>query len=285
MDRSLRYVECPRDSWQGFSRAIPTEQKRAYLRALTAAGFRWLDLGSFVSPAVVPQLADTEEVLAGLSRPPGTEFLCIVANERGLARALAVPGLSAVGYPLSVNETFQWRNTRRTLAASWELVAWLQREARAAGKGMVVYLSMGFGNPYGEPWVPADTAGAVGRLRELGVSDIALADTVGTAGPDRLRAVLGALGTDAAGLGLHLHARPGRWRDQLEVALAHGLSWFEGALGGIGGCPFADDELVGNLPTEEVLPWLAERGFDPGVSMEALVELSSRARELQAAYG
>jgi hydroxymethylglutaryl-CoA lyase len=283
----ITYVECPRDSWQGYTRLIPTEQKRRYLQRLLQAGFRHLDLGSFVSPKAVPQMADTEAVLAGLERPQDADFLCIIANERGLERALSCGGVTSVGYPLSVNDTFQRRNTNRSLAESWPLVKSLREQA--GEKRLVMYLSMGFGNPYGEPWSPQDTATAVVRLRDLGVHDIALADTVGTATPERLTRVLEAV-VDAAvdvgvsGLGLHLHASPGAWRESLKVALDHGIRWLEGALGGIGGCPFADDALVGNLPTEEVLPWLMEQGFKVMPDMNALSGLRQQAGALRSMY-
>lgn len=276
---ALKYVECPRDSWQGLGTFIPTEVKIRYLQTLLDSGFRYLDMGSFVSPKAVPQLADTESVLEGLTVPEGADLLSIVANERGLERALTSPNLTSVGYPLSVNDTFQQRNTNRTLAASWPLV-----EAMVEGAGrlnLVVYLSMAFGNPYGEPWQPEDTATAVVRLRDLGVTQIALADTVGTATPERLRSVLEAIDAPER-LGLHLHAYPNAWRPQLSVALSHGLSWFEGALAGVGGCPFADDELVGNLPTEQVLPWLADKTDAPLVPAETLRALSKNAADLAA---
>lgn len=281
---SLDYVECPRDAWQGLARTIPTSTKRAHLAALLSAGFRRLDLGSFVSPRAVPQLADTDEVLAGLDAPVNADLLCIVANARGLERARSAPNLTSVGYPLSVSDTFQRRNTNRSLADSWPLVEALLGGAGEAGLTLVVYLSMGFGNPYGDAWEPATTADAVERLRAIGVERVVLADTVATASPERIAAVLAATPRPAE-LGLHLHAHPGRWQGQLDAALAAGVRWFEGALAGVGGCPFAADELVGNLPTEEVLPWLASRGFASGVRQSALAGLAREAAELAARYG
>ena len=278
----FHYVECPRDSWQGLSQFIPTERKIAYLQALLDAGFRRLDMGSFVSPKAVPQMAHTEAVLAELDVPEGTDLLAIIANGRGLERALAASNLRSVGYPLSVNETFQLKNTRMTLDASWLLVADLAELTRQSDLDLVVYLSMGFGNPYGEPWQARDTAAAVMRLRELGITRIALADTVGTASPERLADVLGTC-SEPEKLGLHLHARPDAWQSQLEKALEFELSWFEGALAGIGGCPFAKDELVGNLPTEKVLTFLADKGYD-SVSQDKLTALSARAFELATTY-
>jgi len=279
----LRYVECPRDSWQGFPVPIPTADKRRYLQRLLDAGFRHLDAGSFVSPRAVPQMADTEAVWEGLELPEDATLLGIIANERGLARA-RLSKATRVGFPLSVNETFQGRNANQSLEAAWALLERLWEEAQAAGLGFTVYLSMGFGNPYGEPWSPGDTARAVHRARALGVVDIALADTVGTATPERVEEVLAAVG-EVAGLGLHLHARPGAWRAPVEVALARGVRWFEGALGGIGGCPFAADTRTGNLPTERLLPFLEAQGFGTRVQLDALDALAACAAELGARYG
>ena len=278
---TFRYVECPRDAWQGMSSFIATETKIRTLQALLDGGFTRLDMGSFVSPKAVPQLADTEEVLAGLEVPKGADLLGIIANERGLERAAEALNLTSVGYPLSVSDTFQRRNTNRSVADSWPLVEHMVSGAAAAGLELVVYLSMGFGNPYGEPWTAQDTAEAVMRLRDLGATRIALADTVGTATPERLRSVLDA-SPEPHRLGLHLHARPDAWQKPLEVALGYGVNWLEGALGGVGGCPFAADALVGNLPTERVLPWLEARtGFSP-VERSTLDTLTQDAAHLAA---
>lgn len=279
----LKYVECPRDSWQGLSKFIPTEEKIAYLQTLLNAGFRHLDMGSFVSPKAVPQLADTEEVLAGLSVPEDADLLCIIANERGLERALNALNLTSVGYPLSVNDTFQRRNTNWSLDASWPLVAAMAKDAANGNLEFIVYLSMGFGNPYGDPWEPSHTSQAVERLRSIGVEHIALADTVGNATPELIKEVLEAVPSPET-LGLHLHARPDAWQRQLERALDYGLVWFEGALAGIGGCPFAADELVGNLPTERVLGWLETQTETSFASHKALNRLSQDAAQLAAQY-
>lgn len=280
----ISWVECPRDAWQGLPGIIPLDRKRAHLGALLEAGFRHLDLGSFVSSRAVPQMADTEAVLAELPRSPGVDFLCIIGNARGLERALAAPAVTSVGYPLSVSATFQKRNLGMSLEASWELVASLRDGAEAGGLSLVVYLSMGFGNPYGEPWNPEDTAEAVARLRDLGVRRIALADTVGRARASDVESVLARI-SEPGSVGLHLHARPDRWRELLDAGLAAGVRWFEGALSGVGGCPFADDALVGNLPSEQVLPWLAARGLQPRVDLGALPELARDAADIARRYG
>ncbi len=182
-------VECPRDAWQGFSRFIPTEEKVAFLRELLGAGFRHLDLTSFVSPRWVPQMADAEEVLKALPPPGERTYLAIVANERGLERALSAPNLTHVGYPFSLSETFQRKNTNRSIEESWPLVAEMVEETQ--GKlGLVVYLSMAFGNPYGDPWSVEGVLEAMARLRDLGVREIALADTYGVADARRILEVL-----------------------------------------------------------------------------------------------
>lgn len=279
------YVECPRDAWQGLPHVIPTEVKVAHLQALLDAGFTHLDLGSFVSPRAVPQMADTERVLEGLAPPPGADLICIVGNVRGVERAIASGRVTTVGYPLSVNETFQRRNVGRGLEESWRDLATMQELCAGAGIGLVVYVSMAFGNPYRETWGPHVTAEAIQRLRDSGVARIALADTVGTADERLVDRVLSSV-SNAADLGLHLHARPGSWQPLLEVGLRRGVRWVEGALAGVGGCPFAGDDLVGNLPTEEVLPWLAERGVRPvDVAPERLAELAREARALAVRFG
>jgi len=282
------YVECPRDAWQGFARTIPTSEKVGYLRGLLDAGFDHLDLASFVSPKWVPQLADSEEVLAQLPPPDGRDYLAIVANERGMERALAAANLTSVGYPYSISETFQQKNTRRSVEDSWPLVERMLERARGGGLELVVYVSMGFGNPYGDPWSPEAVVDFVGRLRELGVRRIAVADTYGVAGPERIHEVLAAVAAahGPTDLGAHLHSRPEpvEVRAKVDAVLAAGVRWLEGALGGQGGCPFAGDELVGNLPSEVVLPHLAARGFATGVHLDDLDRLLLAARRLRRSY-
>ncbi len=279
------YVECPRDAWQGLPHVLPTAVKVAHLQSLLDAGFRHLDLGSFVSPRAVPQMADTEKVLEGLNAPDDADLLCIVGNLQGVERAVESGRVTSVGYPLSVNETFQRRNVGRGLADSWQELEAMRSLAVGAGIGLVVYVSMAFGNPYRETWLPSMTAETVVRLRDMGVRRIALADTVGTADAQAVDRVLSRL-SNASDLGLHLHARPDAWEQLLEVGLARGVRWVEGALGGVGGCPFAGDDLVGNLPTERVLPWLADRGFGvTGIDSAALATLAEEAKALAVRFG
>ena len=282
----IRYVECPRDAWQGFRHFIPTEEKVAFLHRLLEAGFRHLDLTSFVSPKWVPQMADAEEVLGALPPPQGRTYLAIVANEKGLERALKAPNLTAIGYPFSLSETFQRKNTNRSREESWPLVKAMV-EATEGRLGLVVYLSMAFGNPYGDPWSVERVLEDIARLRELGVREIALADTYGVAEASRIQEVLGEAVArfGPEGLGAHLHARPEGVLAKVEAVLAAGILWLEGTLAGVGGCPFAGDELVGNLPTEKVLPYLEAKGFHMGIDLKALPELAGEAARLKLLYG
>lgn len=281
----MKWVECPRDSWQGFKGFIPTAQKVAYLKRLLEAGFRHLDLTSFVSPKWVPQHADAEVVLAELPPPEGREYLVIIANEKGIERALQAQGVTSVGYPFSISETFQLKNVNKTIAETWEQVARMRDMAGNRLK-LVVYLSMGFGNPYGDPWSPQLPVEFVGRLREMGVREIALADTYGVATAEvigeTLSAVVRAFGPE--GVGAHLHSRPEGTLEKVDAVLVSGVRWLEGALGGIGGCPFAGDDLVGNLSTELVLPYLARKGLEVGVRLESLAELAGEAAFLHTRF-
>jgi len=280
-----KWVECPRDAWQGFSRFIPTGEKVAFLKGLLEAGFRHLDLTSFVSPKWVPQMGDAEEVLKALPPPEGRTYLAIVANERGLERALAAPHLTHVGYPFSLSETFQQRNTNRSIAESWPLVEAMVERTRGR-LGLVVYLSMAFGNPYGDPWSVDGVLEAIARLKALGVREIALADTYGVADARRILEVLkpAVESFGPEGLGAHLHARPEGALEKVEAVLEAGITWLEGALAEVGGCPFAGDELVGNLPTEVVLPYLEKKGLATGVDLSRLPLLAEEAARLRARY-
>lgn len=279
-------MECPRDSWQGFGRFIPTEEKVAYLQSLLEAGFHCLDLTSFVSPKWVPQHADAEAVLTALPAPEGREYLAIIGNPKGLERALKAPHLTTVGYPLAISETFQRKNLNLGIEESWPVLEELI--AQSQGLRFVVYLSMAFGNPYGDAWTPELTAQFVERLRQLkGLSGIVLADTYGVASVQTIAQTLQAVGGRGRldeKLGLHLHSRPENTLEKVRVALRAGVRWLEGALGGIGGCPFAGDELVGNLATEEVLPYLAKQGQHTGIDLDRLPELSGQALLLCTRY-
>lgn len=268
-------TECPRDAMQGIRHFIPTEVKAAYLQLLLKVGFDRLDFGSFVSPKAIPQMKDTAEVLAHLDTSVSTtRLLAIVANVRGAEEAVAVAAVGIVGFPFSVSETFQQRNTNRTIAQSLDTVKEIVAICHVNGKIPLVYLSMGFGNPYGDPWSPAIVTDYADRLVAMGVRDIALADTVGTSTPQgiaRLYAYIDGTFPDIS-LGLHLHSTPAESRDKLIAALDAGCTHFDTALRGFGGCPMAEDQLTGNIATETLLQVLYERGMETGLNEEAWAE-------------
>lgn len=270
---AVKLVECPRDAMQGIQRPIPTEEKVAYLNALLRVGFDTLDFGSFVSPKAVPQLADTPEVLAALDLEASpTRLLAIVANLRGAEDAAGFSHVHCLGYPFSLSETFQLRNTRKTIAESVELVAALQSLCQTAGKELVVYLSMGFGNPYGDPWSPRLAADWVGRMVDLGVRTLSLADTVGTADAETIGPLFQELipRFPTVEFGAHFHASPADRKAKLAAAWQGGCRRFDSAMLGFGGCPFAEDELVGNIATETLVEFLTEQGVETGLDGQAL---------------
>jgi hydroxymethylglutaryl-CoA lyase len=263
---TVTIVECPRDAWQGLSHIIPTEEKIRYLTRLISLGFRHIDAVSFVSPKHVPQMADSEAVMKELSHVRLTsgeapEIIGIVVNAQGLDRALATPGVTTIGYPYSVSAYFRRANANMTRAESRSLVEKLQRDTKAAGRKLVVYISMAFGNPYDEPWGPEIVEDTMVWLKDIGVRTVSLADTVGTASPQDVAGLFGAVKNCVAGveIGLHLHSRPEGAAQKVLAAYQAGCRRFDGALTGLGGCPFAGDELVGNIPTEAVLTALRRR--------------------------
>ncbi|MBC8154495.1 MAG: hydroxymethylglutaryl-CoA lyase [Bacteroidetes bacterium] len=258
----MKLIECPRDAMQGLAHFVPTDLKIRYLNALLRVGFDTLDFGSFVSAKAVPQMRDTPELLAGLdlSQTP-TKLLAIVANVRGAEQAISYPEIAYLGFPLSVSETFQLRNTNKTIAQAFEEVAQMQALCAEADKSLVVYLSMGFGNPYGDVYSPELVADFTQKLIGLGVGIIAPSDTVGTSTPDGIEALFTHLIRQFPGVefGAHLHGRPGEAPAKVQAALRAGVSRIDGALRGFGGCPMADDHLTGNLPTEEIMELLGDR--------------------------
>jgi hydroxymethylglutaryl-CoA lyase len=263
MMESVKLIECPRDAWQGLPRQIPAARKAEYLRALVTAGFGHLDAVSFVSPRAVPQMADSEEVLSLLGRPPaGVEIIGIVVNEKGAARALATGAVSTLGFPCSISETFLRRNQNQSIDENLAVLKRIKEMADEGGRRMVAYISMAFGNPYGDAWSEEKVVEAARRITGLGIGEISLADTVGAAEPALVARVLGnALRECApAELGVHLHSTRAGAGAKILAAYDAGCRRFDSALGGLGGCPFAQDELVGNIPTEEVIRALEQRG-------------------------
>jgi hydroxymethylglutaryl-CoA lyase len=284
-------VECPRDAWQGLRQIIPTDEKVKYLSGLVSLGFRHIDAVSFVSPKHVPQMADSEAVMKQLSHvksPSGEapEIIGIVVNAQGLDRALSAPGVTTIGYPYSISAYFRRANANMSRAESRDLVQKLQRETKAAAKNLVVYVSMAFGNAYDEPWGPEIVEETVVWLKDTGVRTISLADTVGTASPHDVASVYEAARKCVAGvdIGVHLHSRPDRAAEKVLAAYEAGCRRFDGALTGLGGCPFAGDELIGNIPTETILTTLAARGVSTGIDTKSLAIACAMTGELREKY-
>jgi hydroxymethylglutaryl-CoA lyase len=264
MIERVKLIECPRDAWQGLAGIIPTPVKVAYLRALIGAGFKHLDAVSFVSPKAVPQMADSEEVLRELDPPDDVEILGIIANERGMERAVNTETVTVVGYPYSVSETFLKNNVHQTLEESLDILEKIKQEADNIGMGVVAYISMAFGNPYGDPWSPSEVVEAVRLLTDMGIDTVSLADTVGLADAERIDDVVSSVVPQFSGveIGVHLHSRREHAAEKILAAYDAGCRRFDSALGGLGGCPFAQDLLVGNIPTEVVIEALAKRDAD-----------------------
>ncbi len=267
----MKLIECPRDAMQGLSHFVPTDLKIRYLNALLRVGFDTLDFGSFVSPKAVPQLRDTADVLAGLdlSRTK-TKLLAIVANQRGAEQAVMFSQIDYLGFPLSVSETFQQRNTNKSIADALADVAQMQQLCADTGKELVVYLSMGFGNPYNDPYSPDLVADYTDRLVQLGVGIVAPSDTVGTSTPDAIEDLFTRLLAHFPDVefGAHLHALPKETPAKVQAVLRAGVSRIDGALRGFGGCPMAADSLTGNLPTEEIIQTLAQQGVALSIDPE-----------------
>ncbi|MBM3431982.1 MAG: hydroxymethylglutaryl-CoA lyase [Bacteroidetes bacterium] len=271
MPESIQLVECPRDAWQGRSKLVPTALKTNYLQQLLAVGFHTLDAGSFVSPKAVPQLADTAEVLCGLDlRDTKTRLLVILANERGAEQVANHPYISYWGYPLSVSETFQQRNTRQSVSEGIELAKRLRHLADRSNAELVVYVSMGFGNPYGESYHPDQVLQLAGQLQKMNVPVVSLADTVGLATPDQIRSLVTQCRAEFPSIqwGVHLHGKPGGQPEKIAAAYEAGCRRFDGAIGGYGGCPFAEDELVGNINTQSLIDYLSEIYPDLSIDRE-----------------
>jgi hydroxymethylglutaryl-CoA lyase len=256
--KEVKVIECPRDAMQGIKQFIPTEVKADYLNTLLKVGFDTLDFGSFVSPRAIPQMRDTSAVLERLDlNGSHTKLLAIIANLRGAEEACAFDEISCLGFPFSVSEEFQKRNTNSTLEESLKRVEEIQKLALQKGKTLVIYLSMGFGNPYGEHWDEELVSSWAGRLAELGIRIMALSDTVGVSNPENISRLFSHLipAFPAVEFGAHLHSHPSSWQEKVEAAAKSGCLRFDSAFRGIGGCPMADDALVGNLATENLVSY------------------------------
>lgn len=265
-------TECPRDAMQGIRPFIPTEIKVKYLQTLLEVGFDRLDFGSFVSPKSVPQMRDTADVLSRLDPSVShTQLLAIIANTRGAQEAVEHPEVRILGFPFSVSETFQLRNTNRTIGQSQDTVREIRALCKKHHKTPLIYLSMGFGNPYGDHWSPGIVARYIADLVELGIQHFALADTIGNATPGKIAELYTHIKKEfpSIDLGLHLHSTPDTSRDKLIAALEAGCDRFDTALRGFGGCPMAEDRLTGNIATETLLAVLAENGMQTNLNMQA----------------
>jgi hydroxymethylglutaryl-CoA lyase len=287
MDDTVKIVECPRDAWQGLPKTIPAEVKADYLRTLIAAGFRHIDAVSFVSPKAVPQMADSEQVLDFVDPPDDVEIVGIVVNQKGAERAIATEAVSTLGFPYSISPEFLRRNQNQTPEESLEALESVGQAAFQAGLGVVAYISMAFGNPYGDAWSAGEVVAACDLLSDSGITQISLADTVGLATGSQITEVVGAvLGSVSEGIeiGVHLHARPGEGAARIAAAYQAGCRRFDMAIGGYGGCPFAQDALVGNIATEIALAELTRLGA-PLNPLAPLDGLRAAAGEIERKYG
>src|SRR5881392_3537622 len=279
MSDSVKLIECPRDAWQGLQEQIPADLKVDYLKALISAGFKQIDAVSFVSSKAVPQMADSEAVLKELDPPDDVEIIGIVVNEKGAQRAINTQAVTTVGFPYSISPTFLQNNQRQTLEDAIEELEKIEKKADDAGLETVVYISMAFGNPYGDPWTVDEVVEAVGLLEVQDVHMISLADTVGMASPEKIKEVVSAVMTkyDYLEIGVHLHSRPVEAASKVLAAYDAGCRRFDSAIGGLGGCPFAQDDLVGNISTEKVIETLQAIGaqLPPLKPLDALLKATA----------
>ena len=277
-NRSVKLIECPRDAWQGLPRQIPTELKVQYLCALISAGFRNIDAVSFVSPKAVPQMADSEQVLEQLDPPNDVEIIGIVVNEKGAERAIATRRVTTLGYPCSISPTFLRRNQNQLPEENFEALNTIKNRADRTDVDLVVYLSMAFGNPYGDPWNESELQTTIARIAELGIRSISLADTVGMADAKLIQQVVTAAMTsvNAGQIGVHLHSAPADAIGKVLSAYDAGCRRFDSAMGGLGGCPFAQNSLVGNIPTESVIAALKQRGGKLSLKIDNVIQLNAK---------
>jgi len=286
-DSKIKIVECPRDAMQGIKDFIPTKEKVRYIQSLLGCGFDTLDFGSFVSPKAIPQMVDTAEVLSNLDlSKTKTKLLAIVANVRGAEDAVLHPEIEYLGFPFSISENFQMRNTHKTITQSVETLQEIFNLADAANKEVVTYISMGFGNPYGDPWNVEIVGEWTERLAKMGAKILSLSDTVGTSDPETISYLFSNLipKYPTIEFGAHLHTTPTKWYEKMEAANKAGCKRFDGAIQGFGGCPMAKDELTGNMPTEKMLSYFTSEKIDTGVNWMAFEASYNKATELFIQY-
>lgn len=280
---AVKIIECPRDAMQGMKAFIPTNDKVDYLNALLKVGFNTLDCGSFVSDKAIPQMADTRLLIPRLDLDNSdTRLSVIVGNTRGAEEACEFDEITYVGYPFSVSETFQLRNTNCTIEESMNRVDEIMNVCECYGKTFVCYLSMAFGNPYGDMYDPALVEHWVDRLLESGVTRFSVSDTIGVATPELIHEVFSVLSADfpEIGFGAHFHTTPSTWREKVQAAWESGCTRFDGAIKGYGGCPMAKDELTGNMPTEKLLSFFEELQIDHGLNKDAFLDAMSVANRI-----
>jgi len=283
MSTGITLVECPRDAMQGWAHHIPTSEKVRYLNALLKVGFDVLDFGSFVSAKAIPQLADTKEVIPQLQLGgTNTKLLAIIANTRGAEEAVQYDEITYLGFPFSISETFQLRNTNKTIAESLKQVEEMQQLCVQHGKQLVIYISMGFGNPYGDPYTAEVAINWVAKLAQLGIKTIAMADTVGVAKPDTIEYIYKNLVPEFKDIhiGAHFHSTPDKWEEKIQTAYDNGCLRFESAMKGIGGCPMAEDELVGNIATENIVSWADRKDIKLNIDRTAFLKAAQMATEI-----
>jgi len=282
-NNKIHLVECPRDAMQGWPHFIPTQTKINYINSLVKAGFDTIDVGSFVSPKAIPQMADTRDVIKGIDIAKSkSKLLCIVANEKGGEEAVTFDEVDYIGFPFSISETFQLRNTNSTIAASWARVEAIHDLCLKNRKQLVVYISMGFGNPYGDPYHADIVMNWLQKLVDIHIDIISIADTVGLAGPGEINSLLTKIipAFPLTGIGVHLHSAPYNQQAKLDAALEAGCRRFDGAIKGIGGCPMAGDDLVGNMDTEIMVEHFRSKGYKLNVDDSILKECSRLAGEV-----
>ncbi|MCH4823421.1 hydroxymethylglutaryl-CoA lyase [Gramella lutea] len=283
----VKLIECPRDAMQGIREFIPTEKKAQYIQALLRCGFDTIDFGSFVSPKAIPQMKDTAEVLSKLDLSKTTsKLLAIVANTRGAEDASKFEEINYLGYPFSISENFQMRNTHKTIAESVEVLQEILDIAHSTGKEVVAYLSMGFGNPYGDPWNVEIVGEWTEKLSAMGVSILSLSDTVGTSTPDIIDYLFSNLIPKYPNIefGAHLHTTPSKWHEKIDAAFKAGCHRFDGAIQGFGGCPMAKDELTGNMPSEKMLSYFNSTRADTNIKMTSFESAYNEASKIFQAY-
>jgi hydroxymethylglutaryl-CoA lyase len=284
---AVKLIECPRDAMQGIKSFIPTDEKVSYIQSLLKCGFDTVDFGSFVSPRAIPQMRDTAEVLSRLDlSETQSKLLAIVANTRGAEDASKFPEIDYLGYPFSISENFQMRNTHKTISESVEVLKSILEIAQASNKSVVAYLSMGFGNPYGDPWSTDIVGEWTEKLADLGVKVLSLSDTVGSSTPEVIEELFSSLipKYPAMEFGAHLHTTPNAWYEKVHAAVKGGCQRFDGAIQGFGGCPMAKDDLTGNMQTEKILSYLNSKHIDNSIRMTSFESAYNKATDVFMKY-